>query len=263
MSRIFKNNQPENSNSNKISVLLKYAIIEIFLVVIGILIALQINNWNENRLLNIQKEENLINLKSAIQKDINLLKAIESFNDFRFNSLSQVLKWSNNSVANLDSSRLILKDSAVWNKPIPEEFEKDFFDKTITYIQRPRIMIIHSYAMEEIKSSGIYSKIKNKHLKNLVNDYYSDLYWVFGDDKQSSAIAQLSTYFRENYNLLISDLRLLDYPIKFIEKDMGLQLRMRSVISDANWRNIRAEKSRLMALQVLEELNKEIKRLGS
>ena len=92
MSIIFKNNQPENSNSNKISVLLKYAIIEISLVVIGILIALQINNWNENRLLNIQKEENLINLKSAIQKDINLLKTIESFNDFRFNSLSQVLK---------------------------------------------------------------------------------------------------------------------------------------------------------------------------
>mgnify|MGYP003690044365 FL=1 len=93
MSIIFKNNQPENSNSNKISVLLKYAIIEISLVVIGILIALQINNWNENRLLNIQKEENLINLKSAIQKDINLLKTIESFNAFRFNSLSQVLKW--------------------------------------------------------------------------------------------------------------------------------------------------------------------------
>ena len=80
MSIIFKNNQPENFNSNKISVLLKYAIIEISLVVIGILIALQINNWNENRLLNIQKEENLINLKSAIQKDINLLKTIESFN---------------------------------------------------------------------------------------------------------------------------------------------------------------------------------------
>ena len=113
MSIIFKNNQPENSNSNKISVLLKYAIIEISLVVIGILIALQINNWNENRLLNIQKEENLINLKSAIQKDINLLKTIESFNDFRFNSLSQVLKWSNNSVANLDSSKFILKDSVV------------------------------------------------------------------------------------------------------------------------------------------------------
>ena len=162
MSIIFKNNQPENSNSIKISVLLKYAIIEISLVVIGILLALQINNWNENRLLNIQKGENLINLKSAIQKDINLLKAIESFNDFRFNSLSQVLKWSNNSVANLDSSKLILKDSVVWNKPIPEEFEKNFFDKTITYIQRPRIMIIHSYAMEEIKNTVINKKLKKK-----------------------------------------------------------------------------------------------------
>ena len=68
---------------------------------------------------------------------------------------------------------------------------------------------------------------------------------------------------RENYNLLISDLILLDYPIKLIEKDLGLQLWMRSVISDANWRNIRAEKSKVMALQVLEELNKEIKRLGN
>lgn len=242
--------------------LLKYSL-EFLVIVMGISVSFWLNNWTENRLLNIQKGENLINLKSAIQKDINLLKAIESVNDFRFISLSQVLKWSNNSVANLDSSKLILKDSVVWNKPIPEEFEKNFFDKTITYIQRPRIMIIHSYAMEEIKNSGIYSKIKNKHLKNLVNDYYSDLYWVFGDDKQSSAIAQLSTYLRENYNLLISDLILLDYPIKLIEKDLGLQLRMRSVISDANWRNIRAEKSKVMALQVLEELNKEIKRLGN
>lgn len=51
----------------------KYAIGEIILVVIGILIALQINNWNENRkasaneivLLKKLKEENIINIKSV------------------------------------------------------------------------------------------------------------------------------------------------------------------------------------------------------
>ena len=36
-------------SENKISKYVLYAIGEIFLVVIGILIALQINNWNETR----------------------------------------------------------------------------------------------------------------------------------------------------------------------------------------------------------------------
>jgi hypothetical protein len=207
MSRIFKNNQAENSGNNRIRVLLKYAIVEIFLVVVGILLALQINNWNEIRLLNIQIRENLINLKSAIQKDFNLLNTIENVNDFRFNSISQVLKWSNISTPTIDTLNLVLKDSSIWSKPLPKTFEIDFFNQTITWLERPRLMVIHSYAMEEIKSSGIYSKIKNERLKNLLNNYYSDLYWVFGDDKQSSALTDLRTYLRDNNNLLIGDLR--------------------------------------------------------
>lgn len=261
MSRIFKKNQLENPYSNRVANLVKYAIIEISLVVIGILIALQINNWNENRLLNDKKKENLINLKSAIQKDSDLLKTIENVNDFRFNSLSQVLKWSNSLESTFDSLNLTLIDSTIWNKPIPDEFEKDFFDKTTTWIQRPRIMIIHSYAMEEIKSSGIYSKIKNKHLKNLVNDYYSDLYWGFENDDTPPILIELITYLRDNYNLLISDLQLLDNPIKLISQDKGLKLRLRSVRNNANWRKLRAGASRLMSLKVIEEINNEIIKL--
>lgn len=57
---------------NKTGKYFKYAIGEIILVVIGILIALQINNWNENRkakeneivLLTKLQEENLLNIKS-------------------------------------------------------------------------------------------------------------------------------------------------------------------------------------------------------
>ena len=54
---------------------LKYAIGEIILVVIGILIALQINNWNSNR---IQRQKESIYLEN-IKRDVNeQLKTIES-----------------------------------------------------------------------------------------------------------------------------------------------------------------------------------------
>ena len=237
--------------------LLKY-FLEFLVIVMGISVSFWLNNWTENTLLNKQKKENLINLKSAIQRDSDLLNKIENVNDFRLNSLSQVLKWSNSSVKTDDSLNLFLRDTTIWNKPIPKEFENDFFYKTITWIQRPRRMVINSYAIEEIKSSGIYSKIKNKVLKNLVNDYYSDLNWVFGNDETPVALIDLRIYLRDNYNLLISDLRLLDNPIKFINQDKGLILRLRNVRNNAEWRRLRAEKSRLISLKVIEELNNEI-----
>jgi hypothetical protein len=49
---------------------LRYAIGEIFLVVIGILIALQVNNWNENRKLNQKIIANLKNVQSELAVNI-------------------------------------------------------------------------------------------------------------------------------------------------------------------------------------------------
>jgi hypothetical protein len=46
----------------------KYAIGEIILVVIGILIALQINNWNELRKIKVSEQDILTNLKSELIK---------------------------------------------------------------------------------------------------------------------------------------------------------------------------------------------------
>ena len=65
MIKIFRNIRKSQLMENKTSIYFKYAIGEIVLVVIGILIALQINNWNEQRkdevstklMLNQLKEE--------------------------------------------------------------------------------------------------------------------------------------------------------------------------------------------------------------
>ena len=58
---------------NRFSKYLLYAIGEIILVVIGILIALQINNWNENKKLRNQEITYLNNLRGDLQTQINML----------------------------------------------------------------------------------------------------------------------------------------------------------------------------------------------
>ena len=63
MIKFFRNIRQNLLMQNKTSKYFKYAIGEIILVVIGILIALQINNWNQNRLNKKVETETLVNLK--------------------------------------------------------------------------------------------------------------------------------------------------------------------------------------------------------
>ena len=76
------------ADENKPFKYLRYAIGEIVLVVIGILIALQINNWNEQRKIKIKETKSLVELrKDLIQNiddiDINIaaLKACKNSNE--------------------------------------------------------------------------------------------------------------------------------------------------------------------------------------
>jgi hypothetical protein len=55
---------------NKTGQYLKYAIGEIILVVFGILIALQINNWNEKQKLDAKKQEYYVQLLDDLDSDI-------------------------------------------------------------------------------------------------------------------------------------------------------------------------------------------------
>ena len=61
---------------NKTSLYFKYAISEIILVIIGILIALQINNWNEQRLAKEQSRIYLKNLDIEINQNILVIESI-------------------------------------------------------------------------------------------------------------------------------------------------------------------------------------------
>ena len=69
MIKFFRRIRQRLLSENKYSKYLKYAIGEIILVVIGILIALQINNWNLSRKQNNAEKEFLQGIKTDLKKD--------------------------------------------------------------------------------------------------------------------------------------------------------------------------------------------------
>ncbi|MFT7548450.1 MAG: hypothetical protein ACI9VI_002295 [Candidatus Azotimanducaceae bacterium] len=68
---------------NKTGKYFKYAIGEIVLVVIGILIALQINNWNESRKRSTTEKEFITSLKKDLKQDKAFIEIVINLNEPR------------------------------------------------------------------------------------------------------------------------------------------------------------------------------------
>lgn len=81
MIKFFRHIRKSLVEQNKMSKYFKYAIGEILLVVIGILIALQINNWNENR-KRLQKERELyLNIIKDLDEEHKVLQEHITYSD--------------------------------------------------------------------------------------------------------------------------------------------------------------------------------------
>ena len=93
---------------NKTGKYLKYAVGEIILVVIGILIALQINNWNQQRILEKQSQQVLLNLREEINEN---KTELERATEFLKQRVDKRLEFLNSSDQNISDSEKIKKIS--------------------------------------------------------------------------------------------------------------------------------------------------------
>jgi len=78
-------------NQNKTGKYFKYAIGEIVLVMVGILLALQVNNWNEQRKNRNFEQEFLIGLKETLQNDLTINKETQRVNNDALLSMNIIL----------------------------------------------------------------------------------------------------------------------------------------------------------------------------
>lgn len=136
----------------------KYAIGEIVLVVIGILIALSINNWNEIQKTNKWEERFLIDLRNELNNDLNQLTSVYNEQMTKGNACRKVLEL-------IKTTRI--EDKAVIDSvySISQKGNTTFFPTTGVY--------------DSGMSAGKIENIKNDNLKyaimNLYNRYYNRL----------------------------------------------------------------------------------------
>ncbi len=106
MIKIFRHIRHRLLSENKFSKYLLYAIGEIILVVIGILIALQINNWNEQRKENLRETKLKSELIEEFEKDLTQLESkIEIRNRLIKASLKLLSYIDDENIQDVDSIR--------------------------------------------------------------------------------------------------------------------------------------------------------------
>lgn len=109
MIKFFRKNRQDLLSENKFGKYLTYATGEIILVVIGILIALQINNWNETKKNERIKAVYLQDFVSDLKTDIKILTTRIAENGHRINaidSISSILS-TNTKLSEKESTKFI------------------------------------------------------------------------------------------------------------------------------------------------------------
>lgn len=93
---------------------LLYAIGEIILVVIGILIALQINNWNNKRILQKSEIKSYQNIKQQLIEDRAELIEVKAFNDYQTNIFKYAIDIIERKDYSLQDSLAVCVMSLAW-----------------------------------------------------------------------------------------------------------------------------------------------------
>ena len=91
MIKFFRRIRYDLLEKNKTGKYLKYAIGEIVLVVIGILIALQINNWNQQQNINSEEKKILQSLRSELEENIVKFDSIYTYHITRDSILNRLI----------------------------------------------------------------------------------------------------------------------------------------------------------------------------
>lgn len=156
-------------NQTKTTRYFKYAFGEIVLVMIGILLAIQANNWNIERTARKELNQSFSKLLVELNQDKVLL--------------NELINQNAQYVSVLDSCLIILKD--------PQNYSIDAFDKLFHYTNYTMSFDYSTESFDEISNQGKLKLINNNQLSDSLISYY-------GNTNYKSVEEALKDHTRDN-----------------------------------------------------------------
>ena len=186
---------------------LKYAIGEIVLVVIGILIALQINNWNESRKNGTKEKEYLEGIKTDLEIDV---KYIDHFLPLyesrmqRYSALDTLVKVRSTKIFEIDVaeiSNLTKQMGTIY--PRNGSYSSLISDNSTG-------LITNKDLLKQVKGLYEYHYVRVLLLGQELDDISTQIQWETRLDFRQN----LSGYTFEDFDKLFADLGILDRNVR-------------------------------------------------
>jgi hypothetical protein len=238
MIKFFRKIRQKLLTENKFSKYLLYAIGEIVLVVIGILIALSINNWNEAKKTKILEIVTLKELKANLQADINDIQGDMKVYDIATNSSDILIDFIDGNIAYHDSLNIHIGKIPVQGVYTPNKV-----------------------AYENLKVIGI-NLISNDSLRTAISNLYEGRYYYVENYMQTEYNFDHQK-FNDFYLKEMSEYAFFKYakpidPQRLVGNQEFRNLIMHRKQKIQGWFNVQYKLNIKMASQVIEMINKEI-----
>ena len=219
---------------NKTSKYFKYAIGEILLVVLGILIALQINNWNEAQKTNRWEKRFLTDLRNELNTNFEQLTNVYNMQITKGNAAKKVLE--------------LLEIAA--------EENKSFIDSAYALSQKGNATFFPTTGVYDSgMSAGKIENIKNDNLKyaimNLYNRYYNRL--VYNGEVLDGVVGKVDWENKIYFNESTGKLRSWEAIQEF-----NFSAQLRYLINQNNVYTVIADNNLLQTENVINLIDKEL-----
>jgi hypothetical protein len=182
MINFFRKTRKKLADDNKFLKYSRYAIGEIALVVIGILIALSINNWNEERKLKVQEINILHNFQESLQADLQIFKLSIDQHKRVIKSINFLLNYMERDLVYQDSLKYHFGNTThIWQFNVDEGVFESLKSKDLNLISneglRRKLLYLYGSAREAMaRGQDKYRDMLDDAATNLFNTRFES-FW--------------------------------------------------------------------------------------
>jgi hypothetical protein len=246
---------------------LRYAIGEIVLVVIGILIALSINNWNTAQKNEIEVLNYLTNLREALNKDITSLETNLSFNKTRLKGIFYILEHSDlntQTFTELEWVDVSKNDNTnlLWTGSFPDSLNQNFTELAFSMLGRGFGGVsFDKSVINELYSTGSFSNISSTNLKTKIADYYSFIAQRlegYAIEEHEEWANETTRFLRDRYGIFTLDVSGLEDSITILKSKNDVEHQLRYLALEVNYHCIWVLEAKKKALYVVSLIDSQI-----